>query len=167
MQIQIVNVSVSKPAGKKYNQADVVFTRDGRESKWRVMDFANPQVFKALEKAQEGEEFAITVGKNDKGYDTWTSATKVAEGSPTPRVVASTGSTGGTTKSSWETADERAARQRLIVRQSSLAQAIEYVKLRGPDDTGMITLGTITGIADQFTNWVFEEPSLAEMPNDI
>lgn len=162
MQIQIVNVSVSKPAGKKYNQADVVFTRDGRESKWRIMDFANPQVFKALQNAQEGEEFAITVGKNDKGYDTWTSATKVAEGAVAPSAKAS-GSTGGTTKSSWETADERAARQRLIVRQSSLAQAIEYFKLQETKPNHMDVLS----LAEEFHDWVFEEPSLAEMPNDL
>lgn len=152
MQITINSVSVSKPAGKKYNVAEVDYNVDGQQARFpfKIFDFSNPATFKALEKASPGDEFAITVAKNDKGYDNWTSATKVAAGSG----VAPSPARSAPSKSSYETAEERAARQRLIVRQSSLAQAITF--LGGQNSAGTST-NDVLELAEVFTDWVFEE----------
>lgn len=153
MQITVNSVSVSKPAGKKYNVAEVDYNVDGQQAKFpfKIFDFSNPQTFKALEKATPGDEFAITVAKNDKGYDNWTSATKVSSGTGVPAAAARP----TPSKSSYETSEERAARQRLIVRQSSLAQSIEYFKLQADKPNHLDVLS----LADEFCAWVFEEAS--------
>ena len=61
--------------------------------------------------------------------------------------------TGGkVTGSNYETADERAARQRLIVRQSSITAALALFDKKKVDD-----LDEVLAVADRITNWVFEK----------
>ena len=66
--------------------------------------------------------------------------------------------------SNYETRDERNARQRLIVRQSSLAQAVDVLTAAKIYDTIVIK-----GLAEDFTDWVFEKGmvGLQNMESDI
>lgn len=59
---------------------------------------------------------------------------------------------GKVTGSNYETREERAARQRLIVRQSSLTAALTYFELT----KGKPTVEEVKILADEFTNHVFE-----------
>ena len=68
-------------------------------------------------------------------------------------------------KPQYETADERALRQVMIVRQSSLAQAVALLSANGgkknsPQD--------VISIAKVFENWVMtgDSGSIADMPED-
>ncbi len=74
-------------------------------------------------------------------------------------------------KSTYETPEERAARQRLIVRQSCLSNAVETLKVdkKGVDPTEALKL------AERYVGWVFGEeasvssisPDFSDMDDDI
>ena len=55
---------------------------------------------------------------------------------------------------SWETAEERTARQKLIVRQSSLTNAVAFLVLQGRTHA---TTEDVKEKATVFYNWVFEQ----------
>jgi hypothetical protein len=135
MQISIISVSVeTKPTQKgSYQQLEVVFknlTFQGKVESKKLMSFgAAASTFKVLSQAQAGNVFEVTTVKNDKGYIDWTDA-KQTTGDAAPQA-ASNGAAVGTyskatpaPKSNYETPEERAQRQILIVRQSSVSSAI-------------------------------------------
>ena len=81
------------------------------------------------------------------------------------------GNSNPTPKSTYETPEERAARQRLIVRQSCLSNAVETLKVdkKGVDPTEALKL------AERYVGWVFGEeasvssiaPDFSDMDDDI
>jgi len=136
MLIQILNVTplqATTKTGKPYTKAEVAYknlTFNKVESKVLMPFGATEGACKTLLAATSGSKYEITVVKNDAGYNDWTSVTPSDASAPVQAAVAapqtggrSTGST-GTVKSTYETAEERAARQILIVRQSSVSSAI-------------------------------------------
>ena len=75
---------------------------------------------------------------------------------------------------SFETPEERALRQKLIVRQSSITAALELVKLNNPK--GGVNPGQVIELAEFFDDWVWsrgskpasnEEAPFADMADDI
>lgn len=104
----------------------------------KVMSFTNKDVFKALQEAKFGDTFTVSRVKNDKGFWDWTAINTgnsghMASGNVVMDVSTSVGTgnrpapVGNTSpKSTYETAEERAARQVLIVRQSSISSAVEF-----------------------------------------
>ena len=81
----------------------------------------------------------------------WTSAASsgyASKGTPSP-------------KSTYETPEERAARQRLIVRQSCLSNAVETLKVdkKGVDPTEALKL------AERYVGWVFGEEAKVDVPD--
>jgi hypothetical protein len=86
------------------------------------------------------------LAKDDNGYWQWKNVVPVAEGAPMVAGTAGTGKAGN-----WETSEERARRQILIVRQSCLAQA---VNVKG---VGEQNAENITELAAQFEEWVNRE----------
>ena len=131
----------------------------------KIMSFAEPDAFSILSKASMGQVFTIGREKDDKGYWKWK---QVTEGNaPTQTNSGATNVAGPVTvnKPQYETADERAARQVMIVRQSSLAQAVALLSANGgkknsPQD--------VISIAKVFENWVMtgDSGSIADMPED-
>lgn len=134
----------------------------------KVMSFTNKDVFAALQKASFGDVFNVERVKNDKGFWDWTA---VSTGGVSDNVqgASSSGSAGAsssivkgtvTPKSNYETTEERAARQVLIVRQSSISSAVEFAvanKIKDAQD--------VIAIAKEFEAYVFgkeEEPVVAE-----
>ena len=172
--IKIKNVDIETVAGvgKKtgYQKAEVLYDAGQYTNQVKkLMSFVNPDVFKTISTATKGDLFEITSIKDDKGYVQWTSI-KPANGEDggtgsvgAPAARSATGSSSPVIKSTYETPEERAVKQRLIVRQSSLAQAIEYQKQLGE-------VNTLEGIlvnAERLADWVYEKPSLFDQPNDL
>ena len=102
----------------------------------KVMSFTNKDVFKVLAEAKFGDVFNVSRVKNEKGFWDWVAVgSNGAPAAKDPNVggVVASGSyaapvkTGNVTpKSNYETPEERAARQVLIVRQSSISSAVEF-----------------------------------------
>lgn len=146
--------SFKKTAKGGYSQMDISYVDErGGNKTWKIFSFSNPKVFDTFKNAKEGEVYEISTRKNDKDFTEWAAADKVGEGTGKPAA------TKAPVVSQYETRDERNLRQRLIVRQSCLAQAIAH---RGTDST----VEEITDVAEQFVAWVFEAPGLMDMEND-
>lgn len=166
MQIEVLSTSVEDKG--KYKQLEVAYKGgDGKVSSKKIMSFAAPDVFKVLANSKQGDFFDVTTVKNDKGYWDWTSATN---GSASGFVKAATTSS-PTPRSTYETAEERAARQVLIVRQSSVSNAIEFYKLNAKKQP---STQEIVEVAKFFEDYVFgknttpkSDGGLSEMTDDI
>jgi hypothetical protein len=168
MQITVQNVQTNtiNKGGKSrpYGEAKVEYLNERGETKtWTLRSFTNPSVFKTLSEAPAGTTYEITTTKNDKDFTEWSSATPVAAS-----AVGTSSPSKGTpvaARSTYETPEERAIKQRLIVRQSSLAQALVYTA--NQDRQGQDGVQAVLDIADRFSQWVYEAPSLTEMTEDI
>ena len=141
MQIQIITTSLeTKPTAKgSYQQLEVVFknlTFQGKVESKKLMSFgAGAPTFKTLSTAAAGAIYDIAVVKNDKGFNDWTSASPTDGTAPppaaaTPAAASEYGAKTTTTpKSTYETPEERALRQVLIVRQSSVSSAVAMLSV--------------------------------------
>lgn len=174
MQIEVLSTSVEDKG--KYKQLEVAYKGgDGKVSSKKIMSFAAPDVFKVLANSKQGDIFDVTTVKNDKGYWDWIlvlngSANGSASGSASGSVKAATTSS-PTPRSTYETPEERANRQVLIVRQSSVSNAIEFYKLNAKKQP---STQEIIEVAQFFENYVFGKNTspkfdggLAEMNDDI
>ena len=109
--------------GRSYQSMEVTYKdQTGKTSSKKLMSFSNPSVFNAAKNWQKGDAVNVITQKDDQGYWQWTGIggdEQVAE-QPTKQSATPTRVTG----SNYETKEERAARQVLIVRQSSVASAV-------------------------------------------
>lgn len=167
MQIQIVNVEieVGKPGPKGWSKANVTYQVNGQTKRQNVMSFTNPAVYSAVQR-YVGETVEVAITKNAKGYDEWAAVSQVDAGSAGASPPVSAGPASSTvptrvTGSNYETPAERARRQVLIVRQSSLTAALTYLKDRAePYD-----IDDLTTSAQILVDWVFDEEDNKEDPN--
>lgn len=130
MQIQIIATSVETKATAKgsYQILEATYknlTYQGKTESKKIMSFgANGPAFKALADAQPGSTWEVTVVKNAQGYNDWTSV-QPATGTAAPAAPNKvTNNSAPAARSSYETPEERAQRQVLIVKQSSLGHAL-------------------------------------------
>ena len=171
MRIEIINVqAATKPTktGKTYVQLDVAYknlTREGKIEGKKIMPFQNPDVHANLQKATMGQVFEVTTVKEGE-YWQWSNVQEVAKGGnmePQTSAASSGYASKGTPspKSTYETPEERAARQRLIVRQSCLSNAVETLKVdkKGVDPTEALKL------AERYVGWVFGEEAKVDIPD--
>ena len=171
MRIEIINVqAATKPTktGKTYVQLDVAYknlTREGKIEGKKIMPFQNPDVHANLQKATMGQVFEVTTVKEGE-YWQWSNVQEVAKGgnveSQTSAASSGYASKGTPSpKSTYETPEERAARQRLIVRQSCLSNAVETLKVdkKGVDPTEALKL------AERYVGWVFGEEAKVDVPD--
>lgn len=166
MQIKILNVDVNDAGSgrNKYQIAEVLYDTNGEKKTFKIFSFVNPAVFKEMSGAKNGDIFTITTGKNDKGYITWESATAGAS-SEAPATSTKSASFGGGGRD-FESKEEREAKQRYIIRQSSLSNAIAVLTTGAkspPDEKAIMDL------SDKFVNYVFEVADIfaADTPDDI
>lgn len=139
-EIQIVECKETKnkknSRGGSFNAIDLVFKKDGGVKAQSFPDWANQEVYPYLQKAQVGNTYTVVTSEEKiNGYWKWL---QLQEGSTTPseqqvsnEKVSSTAASGSTeatsrpvNKSNWETTEERAKRQVMIVRQSSISSAV-------------------------------------------
>lgn len=161
-----VDVEVKKPGARGWSLATVMYNTVGsiKTEYQNVASFSNPAVFKAVQEAI-GETVEVEVGQNDKGYPDWKAVRIITgtAGSPAATTgAAPAGNTGANatrvTGSNYETPAERARRQVLIVRQSSLSNAIDILKSTETEiepDSAII-------LAQKLVDWVFETPEFIE-----
>ena len=176
MKIQIVTTSIeTKPTAKgSYQQLEVVYknlTFQGKVESKKVMSFgAGAPSFKTLSTAVAGSMFDIGVVKNAAGYNDWVSATP-SDGSEQPaQAVAQTGQVLGgsypkattTPKSTYETPEERAQRQILIVRQSSVSSAVSLLAVGGK---APLKVADVIGTAKALEAYVFGTEELDKGPS--
>lgn len=168
MQFNIVDVSVETIArGKaKYSIATVAYTHNGEQRSKKIMSFANPSVFKAVQELV-GNTVEVQIGKNEQGYDEWKSISLVGNTASQSAAAPASAPTTRVTGSNYETKEERAARQVLIVKQSSVSSAIALLKT----EKNVPTVEDVLNTAQTITDWVFskEAPSgdFSDMKDDI
>lgn len=159
MQITITNVNVEDKG--KYRQAIVEYTTaEGKAEKKNVMSFKDKTLYATLSSAKQGETYDVTLGKNDKGYWEFTKAEK-ANGS------ASKATASPTPKSTYETPEERAARQIYIIRQSSLSTAVSILSVGAKG----VKVNDVLATAKQLENYVLgkepqDEVEINAIPSD-
>ena len=176
MRIEIINVQqTSKPTAKggTYQQLDVAYKNldfQGRVEGKKIMSFNYKDTFAALSKATNGQIYDITKVKEgeywqwsnailEESQGTTNSATTVSKASPSP-------------KSTYETPEERALRQRMIVRQSSISNAIETLKV----EKKVVDTKDVIKVAQVYFDWVMDNGTkngtdfvadIADMQDDI
>lgn len=168
MQIEVLSVSVEDKG--KYKMAEVAYkNQEGKVMGKKLMSFGDgAKAFKLLASASAGEMFTVKAAKNDKGFWDWVDAEKGAvDLGTTSKPAAPAGN--ATPRSTYETPDERALRQKLIVRQSSITAALELVKLNNPK--GGVDPQQVVDVAQFFDNWVWNKAkstdSIEELKSDV
>lgn len=160
--ITVINVQATTKPTKKgsYIMLDVAYKNEttGKIEGKKIMSFTNKAVFDTLSSATNGNTFTITSEKNEEsGYWDWTSVAAATD-IPTASATPVAGKSFATPKSTYETAEERAARQALIVRQSSLTAAINTL---GEEKTP----ARVMELAQTYTDWVFQKEDATNWDN--
>jgi len=160
MQIQIITTAVeTKPTktGKTYEMLEVVFknvTFQGKVESKKLMSFgANANAFSTLSSAAAGTLWEVGVTKNDAGYNDWTSVV-TSNGAVAASTAGAPPIPGKATigaKSTYETPEERAQRQILIVRQSSLSAAVATLSVGAK----ALKPADVMAVAQQYSDFVF------------
>lgn len=129
----------------------------------------NAALAESLRSLSAGDEFTLYQEKNKQGfYDVKSIEKGYAVGVAIPEVAPQLQSTQRNARSNtnnyasrdFETKTERAERQRLIVRQSSLAQAIAVLSVGAK---AKLQVEEVLGLAETFTTWVFESEAADPM----
>jgi hypothetical protein len=154
MLINIVDVGApnthAAKNGRSYQSIEVTYKNEqGQVANKKLMSFSNPSVFNYIKELTKGTQVNVTTTKDANGYWQWTGIG--GDGSvATPESKPATG--GRVTGSNYETKEERAARQILIVRQSSLSSAVALVSATSTEPT---TTDNVINIAKKFEEYVF------------
>lgn len=168
MNIKIIDVDVQwvGEGRKKYGKAAVEYNYNGEARKQNVMSFTNPDVFKKVQELV-GQHVEVEVGKNDKGYSEWRSISVTNAGNSAPPTTGGPATT-RVSGSNYETREERAARQVLIVKQSSLSAAIATLT---PGSKTALDPKAVIEQAQQYADWVFskenDESGFDTMESDL
>ena len=176
MQIEIKSVNTIQKTsanGKSYSALELSYKNgsSGKIEGKTLMPFGgNKDSYDVLKSANPGQVFEVKAAKNQQGFWDWVSAT------PTEGFTATQGSTpgraaSGSTKSTYETPEERAQRQILIVRQSSLSSAVASLSAGAK---AAIDPKRVIEVAKEFEDYVFGRgneisgtEALTEMDDDI
>lgn len=163
MQFKISEVTVEtiNKGNRPYSIANVVYTFNGQARSHKVLSFSNPQVFDIVKGLSPGTLVEVDVTKNAQGYNQWAKV-EIAGELPVTKAAAPA-ATNVQVKSNYETADERAKKQLMIVRQSSISNAIaRAAQLENPAGVDIISL------ARDYVDFVYgndEQFSLLDTPN--
>lgn len=127
--MQITVIDVGQPnthagaGGRSYQSLEVTYKgSDGKVSSKKLMSFAKGGIYETAKSWEKGTVVDIITVKDDKGYWQWEGinaggAQQVAQQQSPAQPTRVAGS-------NYETKEERAARQVMIVRQSSLSTAV-------------------------------------------
>lgn len=159
MQIEILNVGTATftptPKGG-YSTIEVAYKQDGKVKGKKLVSFNAS--YDTVKNAQPGEIYTITESKNAKGYLEWTNATKGSH----EEVGAGAGQTLEKSKPAYGFRENDEKRQRLIVRQSCLSNAIATLNIKGvpnPDE--------VLALAERYVSFIFDEKNLSDIDSDI
>ena len=169
MQIQIIDVGTpnthAAKNGRSYQSLEVTYKgADGKVSSKKLMSFSNPSVFKHISGLTKGATVDVVTQKDDAGYWQWT-----AIGNGEQQVATTQPAQGATTRvtgSNYETKEERAERQVLIVRQSSLSSAVATLTAGAKSAP---SAADVIALAKEFEAYVFakEVGTVEDIESDI
>lgn len=170
MQFQIEVVAVTtetKPTAKgtTYVMLDLAFRNltTGKIEGKKLVPFGDSEaVYKVFKDAKAGNQFTVTAEKGEKFWQ-WVKAEALAPGAVKAAVA---GASTPAPRSTYETPEERAAKQVYIVRQSSISNAVNILTVGAKSPP---TVGMVLEVANQLTDWVFSKSqpkSLMELPDD-
>lgn len=154
MLVTIKNVDVEYIAkGRtKYGKATVDYLFKGEARQQKIMSFANPEVFKKVQELV-GQDVEVELAKNDAGYSEWKSIQSAGTADTTTTDGGAKAPVNRVSGSNYETKEERAARQVLIVKQSSLSAAVATLS---PGAKGALDPKAVIETAQEYADWVFE-----------
>ena len=163
--IKSVSVETVTKGRNNWQKAAVEYTQDGKPRNQNLVSFKNPAVFAAVKDLVDGDVVDVTLTKEGDFWQ-WAAVKKIDSPPSAPASGRAPAASGGkVVGSNYETKEERAARQVLIVKQSSLAQALAYMS--ATDKEGTFGVNHVLDIAQQFSDWVFDKGDLFDEPNDI
>tara|TARA_R100000935_G_scaffold58634_2_gene96676 strand:- start:780 stop:1325 length:546 start_codon:yes stop_codon:yes gene_type:complete len=179
MQVNVVDVSNlnthTAKNGRQYQSVEVMYKNDqGQAQNKKLMSFANPAVFKAAQEWQKGDVIHVSTEKDANGYWQWTAVggaddTTDTGGSSAPATQGNAAKPATRVSgSNYETKEERAARQVMIVRQSSLSNAVATLGIEGSKATANDVI-TLAKLYEQFVlaGEALETPDYTQEPSDI
>lgn len=118
--------------GRSYQSLEVTYKDDsGKVSSKKLMSFSNPGVFNTAKSWQKGDAINVITQKDDQGYWQWTGIGLNNGGNDVAQQPAKAATPTRVAGSNYETKEERAARQVMIVRQSSLSNAVAALAVGG------------------------------------
>lgn len=168
MNVTILSVDIKTiPTAKgSYQTAEVAYknnTFQGKVEGKKIMSFgATASSFKTLTTAVGGDTYEVEIVKNDKGYNDWVSMTKASADAVAPATGFANGSISKPTattavRSTYETPEERAAKQVYIVKQSSIANAVSTLSVGAKTVKG----DDVIELAKKYTAFVFGQEAAA------
>ena len=156
MKIRVVKTEVTDKG--KYKLLKVTFRNleTNKVMSQNCPSFSHPDVYNTLKDVASDSVFEIRVEK-EGDYWNWVQATpsEAPAADAAAPAVTGTGRAGTSTGRDWETREERALRQILIVRQSSVTAALQISQ----------DLDKMLGIAEKIEAWVFRR--LAKLPEEV
>ncbi len=156
MKISIISVTPSSKmskAGKPYQNVEVIY-KDldaGKVGNKNITQYG--AVFKQVADAQPGQTFDVTNVKNGEFWE-WSEFVRDMNAAVTANVTPAQAVTQSSGKTSWETSDERAAKQVYIIKQSSLSTAVAALSVGAKTPP---TFEQIKTLAQQLTDFVLNK----------
>ncbi len=161
--MQITGIVVSVTKSKSIEKTDKSGYYDGWELVYKtdndeVRTIARPSqslkqvagLSEALSELAIGDRFVCTMEKEGK-FHKIVGLAKGELATPLPASTKKWSGGGGTTTKDFETKEERAIRQKLIVAQSSITAAVETLKTA----KGTINKDDVKELAQEYFDWVF------------
>lgn len=133
--ITVVRVTKTEQEGKfgNYPVVELAYKTDDDKTKgMKIYGFGpNKEIAAVAGSSQQGDVLEAEFHQTAKGFWEFASLKNTGEKASVPNSGVSSGSSGpsearSTPKGNWETSEERAARQVMIVRQSSLSNAVAF-----------------------------------------
>lgn len=163
MELNIIDVSQPTTStnrnGRQYQSIEITYKgNDGRVANKKLMSFSNPEVFRVAQTWEKGDVVNVATEKDDAGYWQWTKILADGEAEPAPTNASAAQSstaaktTNRVTGSNYETKEERALRQLMIVRQSSLSNAVATLATHG----SALTPEQVIQLATKYERFVME-----------
>lgn len=143
MKIRVIKTEVTDKGKYKLNKVTYRNLETGKTLSANLPSFKSPEVFETFGKAVADSTWDVKVEK-DGDFWVWTHATPTEAPADVP--AAAPGRRGTSTERDWETAQERAVRQILIVRQSSVERAMAFGVQKDLD--------TVLALAGKIEDWV-------------
>ena len=167
MMIKIISVEepqFTKTARGGYNSIEVVYINKSfqdKVEKRKIMDFTNKEVYKIIASAKKDDIFSISRKKDEKGFWQWVDISTDIQTQPAKQEAPSKATPAP--KSTYETPEERANRQRMIVRQSSLSNAIDTLSVNPGKDK--LQIADVLQVAGTYFDWVMEKETTIDTSN--
>ena len=171
MQVTIIDVGTpnthAAKNGRSYSSIEVTYRDEtGKVGSKKLVSFSNPTVYNVVKELKKDDKVFIKLEKDSNGYWQWIGASTTpltaVESKGESKVSSPTPVKSGT----YETKEERAQRQVMIVRQSSLATAVNMLTAGSKSQPNV---DSVIQVAKRFEAYVLDndDGSLASLKDDL